>query len=122
MDSRRIGRVDMDWKLLGGVFGFSVVFIAMFLEMYKKIIRKDRAKDWEGQVLAFVFSLGLTMAAYFGLVHPGIKWPLCFLYFGVLYTSQFTLDMLLIKKIGKAVAASLLKQRGVTLDGFDWND
>jgi len=112
----------MDWKLLGWVFGFSAVFIAMLLEMYKKIIRKSKAKDWEGQGLALVLSIGLTLIAYFGLTHPGVKWPICFLYCGVLYTSQFTLDMLFIKKIGKAIAISLLRQKGVTLDGFDWSD
>jgi len=112
----------MDWKILGVVFALSVLCIAMFLEMYKKIIRKDRAKNWECMVVALVFSVGLTMVAYGGLSHENIHWPLCFLYGGIMFACQFTLDMLFIKKLGKAIGKALLKQKGVNIDGFNWNE
>ena len=87
--------------------------IAAFMELYKKQIRKDRAKEREIWLVAGLCSLMLTAIAYFAFRFPGNHLGIL-LYFCGVYVCQYYLDMKVIKKVVKAWA----KSKGITLEGF----
>jgi len=107
----------MDWLLILKVLGPVVVAIAIFIEFYKKKIKKDKfdpIKVWKiAAVLSFLFST----VGYFSFDLPGHH--IAIVYYSILvYNLQFVVDMKLIKLLTRAYA----KSKGVVLEGFEWDE
>jgi formate-dependent nitrite reductase membrane component NrfD len=107
----------MDFEFIGLVLLFSIIAIALFMEVYKKKFRKNQANDREIYFVASLVSLVATASCYFGIPLPGKIWSL-FIYFFFVYTAQFFVDMKVVKSIVKWYA----KKKGVTLEGYDFNE
>ncbi|ADY13696.1 hypothetical protein [Sphaerochaeta globosa] len=107
----------MDWLLILKVLGPVVVAIAIFMETYKKKIKKDKfdpIKVWKiAAVLSFLFST----VGYFSFDLPGHHIAIVY-YSIVVYALQFVVDMKLIKFLTRAYA----KSKGIVLEGFEWNE
>ncbi|PKL11650.1 MAG: hypothetical protein CVV52_13120, partial [Spirochaetae bacterium HGW-Spirochaetae-8] len=89
------------------------VGIAAFLELYKKGIRKDKAKELEIWLVAWVLSVVFSSVAYVSFHLQGSPFAII-LYSAGVYICQYYFDMKLIKKVVKAWA----KSKGITLEGF----
>ena len=87
--------------------------IAAFMELYKKRIRKDKAKELEIWLVAGACALALPAIAYFAFSFPGKVLAILLYGLGV-FICQYYFDMKVIKKVVKAVARS----KGITLEGF----
>ncbi len=93
------------------------VIIGLFMEVYKKTIRKDKAKTTEIYAVALILSVGTTVSGYFGFELQGLP-PALFVYFMYVFTGQFFVSMELIKKVVKIIA----EHRGVRIEGFKKNE
>ena len=91
----------------------AAVAIALFMEVYKKKIRGDKAKPAEIYWVAVFLTMGTTVSCYKGFDLPGEAWAIG-LYFFVVYTAQFYIDMKGIKFLMKVFA----KKKGVDLEGY----
>ncbi len=103
----------MDWKLTLYILGATVFFIAGFMELYKKGIRQDKAKEAEIYSVALFCSVSLSTIAYFSFNLPGSYFAIAFYSAGA-YVLQYYIDM----KIIKALVRMYAKSKGVTLEGF----
>lgn len=107
----------MDWEPIVKILGPIVLAIAIFIEVYKKVIKKDKFSALEVWIVAGFLSASLTTVGYFAFDLAGH--PIAIVYYTALvYALQFIFDMKVIKAIGKELA----KRKGVTLDGFEWNE
>lgn len=104
-------------ELIGVILLACILIVAAFMEVYKKKFRKDKASDAEIYSVALAMSLILTLASYFGFHLDGSLWAIP-IYFIFVYTAQFYCSMKIIKSIVKHIA----KKKGVTLDGFEYNE
>ena len=107
----------MDYKTIGIVLGASIVGIALFMEAYKKKIRKNKAGDKEIHWVAIALTALVTVFAFNGFDLPGHDWA-AGLYFLLIYSAQFFVDMKLIK----AVIRWWSKRKGVTLEGYTFDE
>jgi uncharacterized membrane protein YfcA len=107
----------MDWNLIIKVLGPFVLGIAIFLEFYKKKIRKEKAGDIELWVVAAILSLIGSLVGYLGFNLPGKPIAIVYYCFAV-YAVQLQVDMRVVKIIGKAIA----KKDGIVLDGFGYDE
>jgi ABC-type nitrate/sulfonate/bicarbonate transport system substrate-binding protein len=101
----------MDWNIILKVLGPSVLFIAIFMEAYKKNIRSDKAKDWENWLLAGILSVTFAVVGYLSYDLPGKPIAILYYSFGI-FAVQLIVDM----KIVKAVVRIWLKKQGLTED------
>lgn len=107
----------MDWKTTAIILAAAIVIIAVFMEAYKKFIRKDRAGRKEIMCVAIALSMLVTTFSFYGFDLPGHDLAIG-LYFLGIYSAQFFVDMKLIKALIRLYA----KKKGVTLDGFGFNE
>jgi hypothetical protein len=107
----------MDWKLIGTTLGIAVLLIAVFMEVYKKKIRMCDPSPWENYLIAGVLSIILTTLSYFAFTLPGTLWAIP-LYAIAVYIVQFVVDM----KIVKSLVRWYTKKKGITLEGFDYDE
>jgi hypothetical protein len=99
----------MDWNIILKVLGPSVVFIAIFMEAYKKNIRNDKAKDWENWLLGGILSITFAVVGYLSYDLPGK--PISMVYYASgIFAVQLIIDM----KIVKAIVRIWLKNKGLT--------
>ena len=107
----------MDWLLILKVLGPVIIAIAIFMETYKKKIKKDKfdpIKVWKiAAMLSFLFST----VGYFSFDLPGHYIAIIY-YSIVVYALQFVVDMKFIKFLTRAYA----KSKGVVLEGFEWDE
>lgn len=98
-----------------------IMGISIFMESYKKVIRKDKAFLWEtkgiglvSSVLAVLLLVGISVfKPVLGLIGAPI-WADYILYTIVIYFMQMQADMKVIKKVIMAFLPSLLKKAGMT--------
>ena len=107
----------MDWKIVLYVLGPAVVIIALLMEAYKKILRKDRAKVWEIRILAVVLTVVLTWTGVKGFSLPGSTLALVY-YSLAVYALQFFVDMHVIKILVSAWA----RKKGIDDPWRSYND
>lgn len=82
-----------------------VIAIAIFMEFYKKKIKKGKFSGSHMWVLGLILSFSFTLIAYFSFDLPG-HW-IAILYYGIgVYALQFVVDMKIVKRIAKAYAKS----------------
>lgn len=102
-----------------------VFTIAFLEETYKKVIRKDKYKNWECTVLGLILSAGATaLLICSDLIYPVFStlfganlWLDHLVYFVLFYFSQLKLDSLIIKNLIKSFVAQWLKSNlGITLE------
>ncbi|NLF35443.1 MAG: hypothetical protein GX585_05700 [Clostridiales bacterium] len=107
----------MDYKFIITIVILCVIAVAAFMESYKKIIRKDTAKHWEIHTVAVGISLIVAVCCYFGFSLPGSLWAIPLYFFGF-YTAQFFVNM----KVVKAIVKWFIKKKGVTLEGYNYDE
>lgn len=107
---------------LYGILIACIIFLAsFFMEIYKKIIRKNKCKDWECRLIGAVLSIGCVLLLYFtGALYPIFNkilgayiWVDYLMYIILFYFSQLKLDMLVIKRIVRALVKCLIKNIGL---------
>lgn len=98
-----------------------VIGIAALIELYKKQIRKDKAKKLEIYVIAEVLSaLAVVILAVLNIFKPILGligapiWADYILYNVGIFALQMIADMKMIKKLAKSCAKSLLLSYGLT--------
>lgn len=98
-----------------------VLGIAALMEVYKKQIRKDRARAWEIWIVAEALSaLAVGVLAILGIFKPILGligapiWADYIIYNIGIFVLQMTADMKLIKKLVKSCAKNLLTSYGLT--------
>ena len=100
-----------------------IIFItSFFMEIYKKIIRKDNAKKWECWLVGAVFSavgielLHLSGALYlvFHNMLGAKEWLDYSLYIIIFYYCQLKVDMKVIKGLILSLSKTLIKKSSLT--------
>lgn len=93
----------MDKMLITWMVAYSVA-VAAIVELYKKMIRKDKAESWECLLLAGIVCvigglfIGRTLA-------QGMEVPLIVILFAV----QYLIDMEIVKKVFKAFMEKVIR-------------
>lgn len=98
----------MDITLIAIVLGVAVVCIAIFMEWYKKILRKDKTKAWENWLVAILLSVILSTVGYFAFSLPGTTIAVIYYSIGV-FSVQLIVDM----KVVKAICRWYLGKKGI---------
>lgn len=105
-----------------------VIFLTSFLmEIYKKVIRKDKVKDWECWIVGGILSvvgieiLHLTGALYlvFHNMLDAREWLDYILYIIIFYYCQLKVDMKLIKSLIRSLSISIIKKSGLSKEQTD---
>lgn len=100
-----------------------IVFLTSFLmEIYKKLIRKDKFKRWECRIIGAILSaigieiLHLSGALYlvFHNMLNAKEWLDYALYLIIFYYCQLKVDMKLIKALIKSLSISLIRKSGLS--------
>ena len=100
-----------------------IIFItSFFMEIYKKIIRKDNAKKWECWLVGAVFSavgielLHLSGALYlvFHNMLGAKEWLDYSLYIIIFYYCQLKVDMKVIKNLILSLSKTLIRKSSLT--------
>ena len=100
-----------------------IIFItSFFMEIYKKIIRKDNAKKWECWLMGAVFSIiGIELLHLSGALYLvfhnmlGAKeWLDYSLYIIIFYYCQLKVDMKVIKGLILSLSKTLIKKSSLT--------
>lgn len=107
----------MDWLLILKVLVPVIVAIAIFMETYKKKIKKDKFDPIKVWKIAAMLSFLLSTVGYFSFDLPGHYIAIVY-YTIVVYALQFVVDMKLIKFLTRAYA----KSKGIVLEGFEWDE
>lgn len=107
----------MDLMLIAKVLLPAVFIIAVFIEIYKKKIVKDKFHPKSIWKVAFSLSLALSTIGYFSFDLPGHYTAIIY-YTVLVYALQYIVDMKLIKMIVKAY----VKSKGIVLEGFEWDE
>jgi ABC-type multidrug transport system permease subunit len=107
----------MDWMLILKVLVPVIVAIAIFMEVYKKKIKKDKFNPVTVWKISAALSLIFSTVGYFAFDLPGHYVAIAY-YTIVIYALQFIVDMKFLKMAGKAYA----KSKGVVLDDFEWDE
>lgn len=107
----------MDWLLTLKVLGPVVIAIAIFMETYKKKIKRDKFNPVMVWKIAAAFSFAFTVIGYFSFDLPGHYIAIAY-YTIIVYAGQFVVDMKLIKALGKAYS----KSKGIVLEGYEWDE
>ena len=105
-----------------------VVFFTSFLmEIYKKLIRKDKVKRWECWIMGAILSavgievLHLSGALYlvFHNMLGAKEWLDYVLYIIIFYYCQLKVDMKIIKSLIKSLSISIIKKSGLSKEQID---
>ncbi|MDC7229725.1 MAG: hypothetical protein PQJ48_05410 [Sphaerochaetaceae bacterium] len=107
----------MDWVLVLKVLGPVVVAIAIFMETYKKKIKKNKFDPIKVWKIAGLLSLLFSTVGYFAFDLPGHFIAIAY-YAICVYALQFVVDMKFIK-FGIRIYA---KSKGVVLEGYEWDE
>jgi hypothetical protein len=107
----------MDIKTTGMILVGAILIISVFMEAYKKFIRKDKASTLEIRWLALFLSLVATVSCYKGFELPGTESAMV-LYFLAIYGIQFFVDM----KFIKVLFRWWLRKKGITLKGYKYDE
>lgn len=93
--------------------------ISTLVEIYKKLIRKDKTGVWENRIVSFILSTGAVFFLdYIHIFLPMLgqlgapAWVDHVAYIVVFYILQLFIDMKIVKKIIKAMAYRYLKRAG----------
>ena len=101
----------MDFVLIIKILGPLVVAIAIFMEFYKKKIKKGKFSGSHMWLLGAFLSVVFTGIAFFSFDLPG-HW-IAIIYYAIgVYALQFVVDM----KILKAIVKSYAKKKGIELE------
>ena len=102
---------------------FVVFGMALFLEFYKKTIRKDRTKTWENRLVGFILSVLSTFGLYYSnLIFPILDifnapfWTNLSFYILAFYYFQRQADMKLLKKVMRVWTEHFLKKAGLSAE------
>jgi ABC-type multidrug transport system permease subunit len=107
----------MDWVLVLKVLGPVVVAIAIFMETYKKKIKKNKFDPIKVWKIAGLLSLLFSAVGYFSFDLPGHY--VSILYYTIcVYALQFIVDMKVLKFLLKVYA----KSKGIVLEGYEWDE
>lgn len=117
MDIQVIMEVIQPLIPLFGVLASEIVAIAIFIEVYKKKIKKDKFNPVTIWKIAGVLSVILTVVGYLSFDLPG-SWFAIIYYSLMVYALQFMFNMKVIKWIVKMFA----KSKGVVMEGFEWDE
>ena len=97
--------------------------IAGTMEVYKKTIRKGKAKAWENYLIALILTIiSLVLLEVSNVFQPalvtigGSVWMDWILYVILVYIAQFQLDKKVIKKIIRSFAENFLEKAGLEED------
>lgn len=101
----------MDWVLVLKVLGPVVVAIAIFMETYKKKIKKNKFDPIKVWKIAGLLSLLFSAVGYFAFDLPGHFIAIAY-YAICVYALQFVVDMKLIKALSKMY----MKKKGFSLE------
>lgn len=101
----------MDFMLIIKILAPVVIAIAIFMEFYKKKIKKGKFSGSHMWLLGAFLSLLCTGISYFSFDLPG-HWIAIAYYSVIVYALQFVVDM----KILKAIAKSYAKKKGIDLE------
>ena len=100
-----------------------VCLIAGLMEIYKKSIRKGKAKPWENYLIALILSIGslviLVLSDSFKPVLSMIGadlWMDYVSYVILIYFMQFNVDKKIIKKIVRSFVSNFLEKTGLDED------
>ena len=107
----------MDWLLILKVLGPVIIAIAIFMEVYKKKIKKDKFNPIKAWKIAGFLSFLFSAIGYFSFDLQGHYIAIVY-YAIVVYALQFMVDMKLIKFLMRACA----KSKGIVLEGYDWDE
>jgi Na+/melibiose symporter-like transporter len=92
----------------------SCVLVAAIMEVIKKKSKFNGKKLW--WLIAFLLTVLLTLSTWFGVEgHEGNVYLLPLFIIGGYYI-QLTLDMLVVKKIGKALIKWYLKKKDIKVE------
>ena len=98
-----------------------IMSISSIMEIYKKMIRKDRAKKFEIYIIAEVLSaFAIAILVLLGIFKPILGligaplWSDYVFYNILIFIFQMQADMKIIKKLIKSCASELLKAYGFT--------
>lgn len=97
-----------------------IMGISMFMEWYKKHLRKDNFKKWEVYIIAFILSFASVMALIginvfkpiLGLIGAPL-WVDIVLYTITMFILQLQTDMKIVKKFIESFLPTLLKKSGL---------
>ena len=105
-----------------------IVFLTSFLmEIYKKIIRKDKVSKWECRLVgAFLSVVGIEILHLTGALYlvfhnmlDAREWLDYVLYIIIFYYCQLKVDMKFIKAIIRSLSISLIKKSGLSKEQID---
>lgn len=113
--------------MIYAAFVFLEIFgIAALMEVYKKTIRKDKAKNIEIYVVAEILvALSVLILKVLNIFQPILGligaplWADYILYNIGIYIFQMQADMKIIKKLIKSCASEFLKSKGFTTEQID---
>lgn len=106
-----------NWKLTAIVMLVAVFIIAGFMEFYKKKIRKDEAGAGKVTIIAGLLSVYLGAVGYLSFELPGTIWSIA-IYSSLIFVLQLLLDM----KFFKALMRWYMKKKGITLEGYKFDE
>lgn len=108
------------------VLALIILGISLFIETYKKIIRKSKCSKYEIWGVGLLLSVLATLLVVFsGIFHPifvyiGSKvWFDCVLLTLGIFIAQFQADMKLVKKLIKTFVKVFLKNSGLNDEQID---